>query len=262
MPEPVALLVVAAEGSSSLDRLRVSLDRYNADRLPLTVVATAAEALEVAAAESGAWVVVDPRVQFIRPFGRADVMADDVTPFVFASEERERLVTQGAIEADPLDAARADLDVDDQRRLHVRGLGAWSSRMLNAWRTEWLEPRGLSFADALRRCPDPHAWYVTWLQRTAPSDLALHAPIVAMLDSAQARQDADLLSVTLTDLSRSYLGVVLPCDEPAAHLERAPRRPQVLAESLSMAELSRGLVARWTRKAPRVQRWLGLTTRV
>jgi hypothetical protein len=256
MDDSVGLLVIADRASAGVDRLVSSIERFNTEKLPVSFVGSAADALElVAGGGLDAVAVLDPRLGFVRPFGSADFVGLDGTPHVFASEERERLVDSDADGAEMTRAARDALEVRDPRQLRSRGLSVWSAAEVRAWRDDWLAPRGWTYEDALAFCPDPCAWCLAW-RLARGGALEVREPIVAVIDTDARVLDYRSRGITVADLARAYVGVVTPA---GTHQWESDERAAVLAQRMSSATLARAVALRTTRKAPRVQRWFGLS---
>ena len=256
MDASVWLLVIGDRARPGVGRLLASIDRFNTEDLPLTFTASTADALEFAVSGAAEVVVVlDARLEFLRPFGRADFTLRDGTAYAFASEERERLVDGDDGEAAGRGAAWEELGVRDSRRLRGRGLSVWSAPVVTSWRDGWLSPRGWTFDDALALCADPDVWYLGWLLRDSPA-VAIDEPIVAVIDTDARVLDYRARGITAVDLARAYIGVVTPL---GTHGWERDERQAVLARQVSTATLTKALALRTTRKAPRVQRWLRLS---
>ncbi len=265
MADPLGLVVLAAD-ERPLPRLGASIQRFNAEGMPVRVIRTD----ENPAAVLDLWrtvtcdvfVVVAPTVEFVRPFGARDFVRADGVPFAVVSEEAERRV-EGAADLDAADAAReaaqGALGLSDRRRFVSRGVAVVSARALRAFHDEFLQPRGWSYDDALRVCADEIAWYHAWLRAGSPVPFAQREPLVVPLDTPGRRSDYRLNGVTAPDIARGYLGVLWPPDEATVRRgEHGAGSVSALAAGLTAGQLSRATVRRLTRRAPRVQRWLRL----
>lgn len=231
--------------------------------LPLEELDPAAPTLGFAATGIlDSYVCMSPRLVFVRAFDASDFVIADGGPLVLVSEERERHVDRDS-PAGSCFAQVADLvGLVEPRRLVARGLAVLSGVVVTSLRHDWLEPRGWGFAEAMAACPSEYDWHNAWLMRTHVVPYELREPIVAMLDTQERRLDYELRGVTRTDLARSYVGAVSGPPPELAWLgdARVPAST-VLARQLTGAQLRRALLLRVTRKAPRVQGWLGLSRR-
>ncbi len=259
-------LVVLAAGERPLDRLGASIRQHNADDLPVRVVRADLEP----AAVLDLWrttpfdvsVVVDPMVEFVRPFTGADFLRADGSPYAVVSEEPERRV-EGAPDLAAADAAREAaqdaLGLVDRRRFVSRGVAVVSARALRSFHDEVLVPRGWTPADALDVCSDELAWYHAWLRAGADVAFVPREPLVAALDTPGRRTAYRLGGVTAVDVARGYIGVLWPEDEAAVRrAEHGAGPTAALSAGLTARELTGATIRRVTRKAPRVQRWLHL----
>ena len=91
----------------------------------------------------------------------------------------------------------------------------------------------------------------------------MREPIFKMIHSSSQHLEYVLKGVSIDDIARGYVGLIVNSgysrqfglvdfDEP---------RYRALGQYLNHRELGRAFALRCTRKAPRVQRWLGLSRR-
>ncbi len=116
---------------------------------------------------SRACVCLDSDAVFIRPFGQADFMTPDGTPYTMMDEahdlledafrrKRERVVTAFKGEADLVQQIF-------QRPGRRYSFGpfplVWHRAVWESLDTHYLQPRGMSFADAIAQAPIESRWY-------------------------------------------------------------------------------------------------------
>lgn len=251
-------LVVTGGRAEDRARLTESIERYNTEGLTVLVdpQGTSPVAPILTLWQTNlldVYVVIDPRTEFLRPFNRSDFMVDDETPFTVVSEESELRVEglSRALDADRAAVSRV-LDLRDQRTYISRGLAVLSATALESFSTEFLRDRGWDYAAAVRTCPNEFAWYTAWVQASRVIPFVPREPLVAMADSQGRLSDYAVNGVNNDDLARAYLGVVRDESGPLGRVD-------VLAERLTVGELASAVIRRSTRKAPTVQRWLGLS---
>ena len=116
---------------------------------------------------SDAYVCLDSDAVFIRPFGRADFMTEDGTPYTMLDEAhdlledalrqgRERVVTDFMREADHVQALMGRAG----RRYSFGPFPlVWHQAVWRSLDEQFLQPRGMSFADAIELAPIESRWY-------------------------------------------------------------------------------------------------------
>ena len=116
---------------------------------------------------SEAYVCLDSDAVFIRPFGRADFMSDDGTPYTMLDEAhdlledalrhgRERVVEAFKREADQVQQLFGRVG----RRYSFGPFPlVWHRAVWKSLDERYLQPRGMSFADAIDLAPIESRWY-------------------------------------------------------------------------------------------------------
>jgi hypothetical protein len=250
MTEPVGLVILGSGQHSAALR---SATHFNVDTLPL--IQHSGHALDLWATRSfDTYVVVDPRVEFLREFQASDFTTIDGIPYMVVSEESERRVEDLERGAPLREAALAEVGIADSRALVSRGLAVLSARVLQSFHDDFLIDRGWTYDDALAMCHDEFAWYNAWLRAADLIPVVMREPLVAVVDTPGRAFGYRLHGVTRADLARGYLGMIWPDMDAGAE----PSPADLLAERLSTGELALAWTRRVTRKAPRVQRWLGI----
>lgn len=114
-----------------------------------------------------AYVCLDSDAVFIRPFGQADFMAPDGTPYTMLDEahdlledalrrKRERVVTAFNREADLVQQLFGRIG----RRYSFGPFPlVWHRAVWQSLDERYLQPRGMSFADAIAQAPIESRWY-------------------------------------------------------------------------------------------------------
>ena len=116
---------------------------------------------------SDAYLCLDSDAVFIRPFGRSDFMTEDGTPYTMLDEAhdllegalrqgRERVVTAFHREADQVQALFGRLG---KRYSFGPFPLVWHRAVWQSLDERFLQPRGMSFADAIELAPIESRWY-------------------------------------------------------------------------------------------------------
>jgi hypothetical protein len=117
--------------------------------------------------QSQAYLCLDSDALFIRPFGAADFMAPDGTPYTVIDESHEsleealrnnrgRAITNYIVEADTMQ----QLFCRTSRRYSFGPFPlAWHRDVWESLDTQYLQPRNMSFADAIAKVPIESRWY-------------------------------------------------------------------------------------------------------
>lgn len=212
------------------------------------------------------YLCADSDAMMIRPFSRTDFMANETTPFTFVTEDAELHAEPGYFaqywEARErmLVALREYLELPARPYATCHNMAVFSTPVLESLRA-FLGERGLTYASALELCPYEFSWYNFWLERNGGIDRVVREPIFKMLHSSSQHLEYVLKGVTTADVARGYVGIivnsgysrefgVVDFDEP---------RYRALGLYTGYRELFRALALRSTRKAPRVQRMMGLS---
>ena len=208
-----------------------------------------------------AYVTLPSGLEFLRPFGRSDFIHADGVPYLFASAERE-------LRTDPGDGVALALEQDRLRRLVSEDVGGGdlpgdayagpavlSTAVLHSLRTDLLEPTTRGYPDLIDVCPDAALWHDAWLRKTDVVPYELREPVVRMLPTVAAADTYRLMRVDVADLARGYVAVV---NDSGVVLQPLVSRPLLIGRAMPMRDLGRALTLRLLRRAPRVQRLLGL----
>ena len=179
---------------------------------------------------------VDSDAVFIRDFRAADFIAPDGAPYSVLVEDRE-------LAAEP----RYYRQYWQSREAHIRriaetigftdpvlrtchGHQVFSSTVLRSFVSDFLEPRGWSYRDALALAPLEFSWYSLWLQHSAVIPIHQREPLVKVFHHEDQHIAAISRGITMEDLARGYLAVVVNANF-ARELATA-REPRTKAEAL------------------------------
>ena len=158
---------------------------------------------------------VDSDAVFLRPFGAADFMFAADIPYTVLLEDRDlqtdrdyfRTHWQGREKV--LRGIQAEVGLVDRRLLTCHGHQVLSSTVLRSLREDFLEPRGWTYAQMLEHGPYEFSWYNFWLQKTKVIPIELREPYFKVIHSAKQHQDMLIEGVTVEDVARGYLGVIV-----------------------------------------------------
>jgi Family of unknown function (DUF6492) len=159
--------------------------------------------------------VLDSDLEFVRPFGRSDLMHDDETPFTVLVEDNElrvepRYYHQYWVGREAsLRAAMEVIGLDDTRLLTCHNHQVFSARVLRSLKQELLEPRGWSYRDLMEIAPYEFAWYNFWLQQSKVIPIHIREPLVKMFHHEGQHLEYAMRGITTEDIARGYIGVVV-----------------------------------------------------
>ena len=195
---------------------------------------------------------VDSDAEFIRPFGRADFMFDESTPYQVLVEDRELNVDPRYYEEywqsrqESLQRIAREVGLDDRIVLTCHGHQVFSSLVLKSFREEFLAPRNWTYADALAIAPYEFSWYNLWLQKSQVIPIHIREPWVKVFHHEGNHLEAILRRVRVDDLARAYLAVVVNSNysRDLGLMDLRATKPAALAPYLSYRELLDVLVAK------------------
>jgi hypothetical protein len=161
------------------------------------------------------YLCVDSDAEFIRDFGRADFMALPGVPFTFLTEDRKLQVEPGYFidtwqsRMKSLEKIKTEIGYQGRWLLTVHGHAVFSARVLQSFVTDFLQPRGWDYKDALAISPYEPTWYNTWLLHTGVIEIVPREPNVKTFHNANQHLEYLLREVTTEDLARKYVAVVV-----------------------------------------------------
>jgi len=204
---------------------------------------------------------VDSDAVFLRSFGTADFMYSDDVPYTVLLEDRE-------LQVDPdyyamhwqgrepiLRHIQQQVGLEDTRLLTCHGHQVLSSTVLRALWEDFLKPRGWSYARMLEEGPYEFSWYNFWLQKTKVIPIELREPYFKVIHSAKQHADMLIEGVTLNDVARGYLGIIVNSNFAKAwnNVHHQTSRADALSGYLSwsmLASIAGAKVRRVLRRSP------------
>jgi hypothetical protein len=158
---------------------------------------------------------VDSDAVFLRPFGVSDFMHSIDVPYTVLLEDRdlqvdpEYFTTHWQGREKVLRHIQAEVGLEDSRLLTCHGHQVLSSTVLRSLRDDFLQPRGWSYARMLAEGPYEFSWYNFWLQKSKVMPIELREPYFKVIHSAKQHTDMLIEGVTLEDVARGYLGIII-----------------------------------------------------
>jgi len=210
------------------------------------------------------YLCADSEAVFLRPFSQEDFMADETTPYTFVTEDAELTVDPsyeslyGTSRRKALLNLRTFLELAESPMATCHNMAVFSTPAVKSlW--EFLESRNMTYATALDLCPYEFSWYNFWLERTLVIERVPREPIFLMLHLQHQHLEMTLKRVTEEDLARGYVGVLINSGFSRQHgvIDFEDSLPVVLGRYSTVGDLSKALIERGLRKAPRVRRLFG-----
>jgi len=161
------------------------------------------------------YLCLDSEAEFIRPFGTGDFMFSDHIPYSVLTQDLELEVDPiyfhqyGVDRRASLEHIAAELGLDQRVILTCHGQTVFSAAVLRSWKSDFLEPRGWSYLDALRCEPYEFTWYNLWLQKSGVIPVHAREPWIKIFHHEGQHIDYLAKGLTQSDLARGYLGVLV-----------------------------------------------------
>lgn len=158
---------------------------------------------------------IDSDAIVVRDFDRTDFMYDDDTPFTVLVEDNDLKVDRDYYDQywqrreASLRHIQAEVGLNDPRILTCHGHQIMSGITLRSLRDDFLNPRGWTYRDMLAAAPYEYSWYNFWLQAKQPIPIHIREPLIKVLHSAEQHVHYAMANVTLADVARGYLGIVV-----------------------------------------------------
>ncbi len=203
---------------------------------------------------------VDSDAEFIRPFGVEDFMFDSNTPYSVLVQDLELAVEPEYFnqywksrEGELKSIAEA-VGIDSRVILTCHGHTVFSAAVLKSFVEDFLTARGWAYADALEFSPYEFTWYNLWLQKSRVIDVHPREPWIKVFHNQSQHVEYLLRGVTLVDIARGYLGVVVNSNysRGLGVVDAGSAQEEVLATYLSYPQLVSALRAKmkatWSQK--------------
>lgn len=161
------------------------------------------------------YMCIDSETQFIRPFFYSDFMHDDEVPFSVLFEDKE-------LKSDPLyyntfwierqkclDRIADELDFHEKPFKTCHGFQTFSSFVLKTFKDQFMKSKGYSYLDLMKISPYEFTWYNLWLQKSKVIPIYQVEPIFLTFHMKHHLMQSLMISRTLDDIARSYVGIVV-----------------------------------------------------
>jgi len=206
---------------------------------------------------------VDSDAEFIRSFGVSDFMFDSNTPYSVLVQDLELAVEPeyfnqywGSRQTELRSIAEI-VGLDSRVVLTCHGHAAFSTVVLRSFVAEFLEARSWSYADALEFSPYEFTWYNMWLQKSGVIEIHPREPWIKVFHNQSQHMEYLLRGITLSDITRGYLGVVVNSNysRGLGVIDVGSAQEDVLATYLTYPQLASAFGAKikatWSRKTSR-----------
>jgi hypothetical protein len=193
---------------------------------------------------------VDSDAVFIRDFNRTDFMAQPGIPFTFLTEDRGLVVEPDYYQSSwvnrvkSMEKIREAIGYTGQWLFTVHGHAVFSVKVLKSFVTDFLEPRGWDYKDALAISPYEPTWYNTWLLHTRAIDIFPREPVVKTFHYSIQHLSYVLQGVGAQDLARGYIAVVVNSNYSRGNGLLSSDTPpkQLLASYVGFSDLARAFL--------------------
>ena len=161
------------------------------------------------------YLCVDSDAEFVRDFFTTDFMATADTPFTFMTEDAELQCEPEYYEQTwlprlaKLENVRKAIGYTGPWLRTVHGHAVFSSVALQDFVSDFLQPRGWDYKDALEVCPYEPTWYTTWVLHARPIQVYPREPVFKTFHNSGQHLDYVLRGVSEEDIARGFVGVVV-----------------------------------------------------
>ena len=196
---------------------------------------------------------VDSDAEFIRDFGFSDFMANETTPYTVLVEDKELLVEPRYYEQywqtreNEIRHIQELVGLDTRVIRTCHGHQVFSAAVLRSFKSDFLEPRGWSYVDALAESPYEFSWYNMWLQKVQTIEIHAREPLVKVFHHEGHHLEYILRGVTQADIARGYLAVVVNSNysRDLGVVDSSASKPESLSRYLSYGEVGQLLASKF-----------------
>jgi hypothetical protein len=207
------------------------------------------------------YLCADSEAVFIRPFSSADFMADTRTPFTFVTEDHELQVDPiyysryGHAREHSLIKLREYLELPATPFSTCHNMAVFSRVVLASLR-EHMQINKMSYADLMQISPFEFSWYNFWLEKSEVIPRVTREPIFEMIHMSHQHLTYALKEISLTDLSRGYVGVVVNSGHSRDQgiLDFETDFVDTLSQNLSHRQIAAAIVEKTLQRLPRVRK--------
>lgn len=197
---------------------------------------------------------IDSDAVIIRDLHRSDFMFDDETPFTILVEDNE-LKVEPQYYAEHWQGREVQLrkiqeavGLSPRPILTCHGHQIFSAKVLASLKSEFLDPKGWTYADLLELAPYEFTWYAMWLQTSHSIPIHLREPLVKVFHNAGQQLEYTIRGITSTDLARGFIAVVLNSNFSRNMLNANPFEATsvTLARNVGLGDLASATIRRLT----------------
>ncbi len=164
---------------------------------------------------SNYYLAVDSDLVFIRNFSISDFLFDENTPYIPLVEDNDlRLDSQYYLDtwvprSQAIQRIAEKLDYSNVHLLTCHGNTLMSKKYLNSFKQEFLEPNRLNYDDIIINYGAEFTWYNLYIQNNFWGNFKICEPFFKVYHSERDFSIAQLTLTKLSDLERSYVGVIV-----------------------------------------------------
>jgi hypothetical protein len=196
---------------------------------------------------------VDSDAEFIREFRVTDFMFDHHTPYAVLVQDLELAVEPEYFNQywktreREIAVIAETVGLDTRVVLTCHGHTVFSSEVLTSFVSDFLKPRGWTYADALALSPYEFTWYNVWLQKSNVIDIHPREPWIKVFHNESQHLEYLMRGVTLADIARGYLGVVVNSNysRGAGVIDAGSTKSMNIARYLSYGEVASVMKAKF-----------------
>lgn len=161
------------------------------------------------------YMCLDSDAVFIRDFYIDDFMYNEDTPYSVLLEDN-------ALKADPvyyqcfwIDREKSirkiqkEMEIYEKKMITCHGFQIFSKKVLSDFKANFMNIKGYTYRSLMEISPYEFSWYNFWLQKAKPIDIHFCDEIFHYYHMPHQHIHALLSGITIEDLARSYVGVVI-----------------------------------------------------
>ena len=195
---------------------------------------------------------VDSDAIFIRPFGRADFMRDETTPYSVLVEDNELKVEpryyreHWVSREESLRRIQALVGLDDPIIRTCHGHTIFSATVLRSFVEDYLKPRGWDYHDVLDEAPYEFSWYNFWLQKSRVIAIHQREPLIKVFHNEDQHLEYILRGISVDDIARGFVGLVINSNysRDLGLVSADAPKPVALSPYLSYGEVGQQIAAK------------------
>lgn len=161
------------------------------------------------------YICVDSDGVFIRNFFISDFMYDQTTPYTILVEDNELAVEPEYYKEHWKDRYEVLRHIQNQvglkgsRILTSHGFSILSAKVLESFKTNYLDAKKKSYFDILEEAPYEFSWYNLWLQYDKTIDIHIREPLFKTFHHKNQHAEYLLRGIKTSDIARGYIGLVV-----------------------------------------------------